>query len=129
LPESFLVVDFDDEFIPSVKDADKSLFVPKYIFLPDESYDTNPDRGDVRFKIATVVELENVRRGGVQRSQSNEKWASRRFDDWRKIRGLSIEKSIGDLSEEIDLKPLTEMVIRFMIETKKQNSDLYHLNT
>jgi hypothetical protein len=85
LPESFLAVYFDDEFIPYVEDADESLFVPVSIVVPGESNDTNPACGDVRFDIATVAELENVRRGGVRRSESNGKWASRSFDDWRKI--------------------------------------------
>jgi hypothetical protein len=129
LPKSFPTVDFDDEFIPSVEDVDESLFVPESVVLPDEFGDTNSNRGDVCFGIATTAELENVRRGGVRRSESNEKWASRSFDDWMKIHGLSVEKSIGDLSEEAVLKPLTDMLIRFMLETKKQNGDLYHPNT
>jgi hypothetical protein len=36
LPESFPAVDFDDEFIPSIEDADKSLFIPESVVVLDE---------------------------------------------------------------------------------------------
>jgi hypothetical protein len=43
-------------------------------------------------------------------------------------RSGDMEKSIGELLEEVDLKPSIDMLVWFMLETKKQNGDLYHHN-
>jgi hypothetical protein len=126
-------IDCSDDFIPLVEDVDEALFTFESAVIPGDhnvanDNITNNKSSTECFRIAIAAELENVRRGGVRRSEASERWATRSFEDWRRIRGLSVEKTIGELSEEADLKPLTNMMVQFMLETKKQNGDLYHPN-
>jgi hypothetical protein len=127
-------IDCSDDFIPSIEDVDEALFTFELAVIPGDrnvanDNVTNNKSSAERFRIAIAAELENVRRGRVWRSEASERWATRSFEDWRRIRDLSVEKTIGELSEEADLKPLTDMMVQFMLETKKQNGDLYHPNT
>jgi hypothetical protein len=118
--------DCDSEFILSVEDVDESLFVNESVVLLKPS---NSDTGSSRFGTATIIELENVRRGGARKSEATEKWATRSFDDWQVFRGLSTEKNIGELSEELDLRPFVNLLTKFMLEVKKKDGELYHPNT
>jgi hypothetical protein len=65
--------DSDADFIPSVEDIDESLFVNASVVLPMPS---KSDLDSARFGTTTTAELENVRRGGVCRSEAMEKWAT-----------------------------------------------------
>ena len=41
------------------------------------------------------------------------------FDEWRLYKDLSIEKSIGDLSEEEDLHPFVDMLLKFSYKLER----------
>jgi hypothetical protein len=131
LPDDIAI---DDEFyLPSIDDVNEELFLNEASVEASASRDNNVDLTSVTvsgcFENATVEEMEAVRKGGVRRSEASEKWAARAFDDWREFRGFSIEKSIGDLFEEADLKPFVDMLVRFVLEVKKKDGQLYHPTT
>jgi hypothetical protein len=113
-----------DVFIPTMDDIDECLFTNESLILPTVSTDKSASAS--RFGTVTTVEMENVRRGGERRSEASERWAARCFDDWRKFRGHSIAKSIGELSEQADLCPFMDMLTKFILEIRKRDGALYH---
>lgn len=68
-----------------------------------------------RFTQCSSSEWENVRKGGKHKNKGSENWAERAFDEWRDWQGLSNEKSIGDLSEESDIKGFINMLTGFIL--------------
>lgn len=82
-----------------------------------------------RFGEAQVDELKIIEAGGIRKSIRVERWAVKAFDDWREHRGYATIKSIADLSEEVDVKPLINMLVFFFLEVKKQDGTLYNPTT
>ena len=95
------------------------MFTFGLIVILDDYDVANNNSSSDRFGTTTTAELENVKRGGVWKSEASKRWATQSFDDWRRIQGLSIEKNLGELLEKADLKLLIDMLVRFMLETKK----------
>jgi hypothetical protein len=93
-------IGLNNDFIPSVEDVDESLFTFESAVVPDDlvvcnnNIASNNSSND-HFGTATAAELENVKRGGIRRSEASKRWTIRSFNDWRRIRGLSIEKTFG----------------------------------
>jgi hypothetical protein len=75
------------------------LFTFESVVILDDHDVANNNSSNDHFGTATVAKLENVKRGGVWRSEVSKKWATQSFDDWRRIKGLSMEKTIGELLE------------------------------
>jgi hypothetical protein len=48
--------------------------------------------------------------------------------NWHEFCSLSIAKSIGELSEEADLRPFMDILTKFILEIKKRDGALYHRN-
>jgi hypothetical protein len=70
-----------------------------------------------------------VKRGRERKSKHSEKWAARAFDEWRLCKGLSVDKSIGDLSEEENLHPFVEMLFKFFLQVQKVDGSMYPPNS
>jgi hypothetical protein len=70
-----------------------------------------------------------VKNGGKRKSKHFENWAARAFDKWRLCKGYSIEKSIGDLSEEDDLHGFVEMLKKIFLQVRKIDGSLYPPNS
>jgi hypothetical protein len=117
---------YDDDFFSSMDDFDVELFYNESSIVPE--HEEKITEASTRFGIATAAELKNVRRGGERRSEASERWAAKAFDDWRQFWGISTSKSVGDLLEELDLKPFAEMLTRFILEVKKKDGSHYHPN-
>ena len=110
----------DDDFFPSVDDFDEELFSNKSSIVPE--HEEKITEASIGFGTATATKLENVR------SEASEKWAAKAFDDWRQFWRISTSKTVGDLSEELDLKPFAEILTRFILEVKKKDGSHYHHN-
>ena len=63
--------------------------------------------------------------GGERRSRHSEKWAENTFDEWRRFRGYSTEKTIGELSEAEDIRDFVQLLKNFMLQVTKQDGSLY----
>jgi hypothetical protein len=50
-------------------------------------------------------------------------------DGAQKFHRLSMERSIGEMSKDLDLRPFVDMLTKFMLEAKKKDGKLYHPNT
>jgi hypothetical protein len=79
----------------------------------------------VRFRDLDDVEVNNVKTGGERKSKHCEKWAENAFNEWRKFQGYFIEKSIADMSEEVDVKPFVGMLYEFILQLTKTDGSLY----
>ena len=55
-----------------------------------------------------------------------ERWTVKAFDEWCEHHGYATVKSIVDLFEKVDVKPLINMVVYFFLEVKKQDGTLYN---
>ena len=64
--------------------------------------------------------------GRKRRSWLVEQWAQRAFNKWPQFKGYLVNKLIVDLSEEVETKPLIEMLVYFFFEVKKQDSGFYN---
>jgi hypothetical protein len=103
-----------DDFVPTPDDVDEVLFTNKSLVLPI----VNRKRASLagRFGIVAVAESKNVRKGVMRCSEASERWAVRCFNDWRMFRGFLVEKLIGELSEENDLRPFADILTKFILE-------------
>jgi type IV secretory pathway VirB3-like protein len=63
----------------------------------------------VRFADLVNSEVTNAQEGGKKKSRNGETWAANAFDEWRRCHGLSIVKSIADLSEEPNLHAFVQV--------------------
>ena len=90
-----------------------------YIFIADSSSKS------CRFRALDPVEVKNTSMGGERRSAHSETWARNTFDEWRRFRGYSLEKTIGELSEEEDIRGFVEMLVDFLLQVSKQDGTLY----
>lgn len=63
--------------------------------------------------------------GGDRKSLHSEIWATNAFNEWRRFRGYSTEKSIGELSEEEDIRGFVEILKEFVLQITKQDGSLY----
>jgi len=79
----------------------------------------------VRFRDLDAIEVKNVKANGERKSKHSEKWAENAFNEWRKFRGYSVEKSIADMSEEVDIKPFVGMLYEFTLQLTKADGSLY----
>ena len=66
-----------------------------------------------------------VQSGGRRRSKGSENWASNTFNEWCTFRGYPISKSLVDLSELPDVKPLAAMLKDFFLECVKKDGTMY----
>jgi hypothetical protein len=82
-----------------------------------------------RFAELNEVEVEHVKSGGERKSKHSEHWACKAFDEWRLCKGYSIGKSVGDLSEEEDLHPFVDMLLKFFLQVRKMDGNLYPPNS
>ena len=78
-----------------------------------------------RFRPLDDTELKNTEQGGERRSGHSENWAKNAFDEWRRFRGYSTEKTIRELSEEPDICGFVELLKNFMLQVTKQDGTLY----
>jgi hypothetical protein len=85
--------------------------------------------GNRRFGELKDSEVELVVNGGKRKSKYFKNWAAKAFDEWRLCKGLSIEKSIGDLSEEEDLHGFVNMLFKFFLQVRKMDGSLYPPNS
>ena len=53
--------------------------------------------------------------GGERRSLHSEIWAKNAFDEWRRFRGISTEKTIGELFGEEDIREFVETLKDFVL--------------
>lgn len=53
--------------------------------------------------------------GGERKSASSENWVKNAFDEWRRFRGISTEKTIGELSGEEDIQEFVETLKDFVL--------------
>jgi hypothetical protein len=79
----------------------------------------------VRFAELVLDEVDNAQKGGKSKSLSAKKWAANAFDEWCRCHGLSTAKSIADLSEEDDLHWFIDMLLKFILQMRKQDGSLY----
>ena len=96
-------------------------------FSSDESNDgsiVNELHNSKQFGEAQVDEIKTIEAGGACRSYRVEQWVVKAFDELRKHCGYAIQKSIVDLLEEVDVKPLINMLMYFFLDVKKQDSSL-----
>ena len=82
-------------------------------------------RNTSRFRELDEKELKNTSMGGERRSLHSEIWARNAFDEWRRFRGISTEKTIGELSEEKDIRGFVELLHDFALQVTKQDGSLY----
>ena len=48
-----------------------------------------------------------------------EQWIVKAFEEWHEHRRYATVKSIADLSKEVNIKPLINMLVYFFLEVKK----------
>jgi hypothetical protein len=125
-----LMLPSDDVYVPAILDCEIDSLVNYSSDVEDSCKDSpgscNIASGVCRFGDANGDELAAITAGGKRRSWRVEQWAHRAFDDWRLFRGYPVDKSIVDLSEAADTKPLVEMLVYFFLEVKKQDGELYN---
>ena len=85
----------------------------------------SPNKRRVRFLDLDEKEVQNVEAGGERRSKHSETWAVNAFNEWRQFKGYSLDKSIGDLSEEEDVSEFVEMLFKFTLQVTKSDGSLY----
>ena len=69
----------------------------------------------MRFANLVKSKVINVQEGGKKKSRNGETWAANAFDEWRRCHGLSIAKSIADLSKEPNLHAFVDMLFKFTL--------------
>ena len=79
----------------------------------------------MRFLDLDEKEVQNVEAGGERRSKHSKTWAVNAFNEWRQFKGYSLDKSIGDLSEEKDVSEFVEMLFKFTLQVTKLDGSLY----
>jgi hypothetical protein len=109
------------------------LLYLSYIFVGDDSLDTRNclpiGVNNGRFGSLLDSEVAHVKDGGERKSKHAENWAAKAFDEWRVCKGLPIDRSIGDLSEDEDLHPFVEMLFKFFLQVRKMDGSLYPPNS
>ena len=78
-----------------------------------------------RFRELDATEVKNTSMGGERRSAHSETWAKNAFDEWRRFRGIPTNKTIGELSEEDDIRGFVELLHDFALQVTKQDGTLY----
>ena len=78
-----------------------------------------------RFQDLDAAEVKNTSMGGERRSLHSETWARNAFDEWRRFRGYSTEKTIGELSEAEDIRGFVEQLHNFVLQVTKHDGTLY----
>lgn len=92
IDDSFIIV--DDEYAPHE-------VLPKSQFLEEE--------------------LDDVNQGGHRAKKHLQVWVKKTFDEWRKIWGYNIERSIVDLSKDKDIvMELVDMLSLFILMVAKK---------
>ena len=125
------------ESIPTCEDL-FHVFIPTcedLVIGSEDEYDSERDDGNLvvqqvpsvvrNFLPHNVKESTLVESGGRRRSKGTENWASNTFNEWRSFRGFPISKSLADLSELPDVKPLAAMLKDFFLECVKKDGTMY----
>jgi hypothetical protein len=69
-----------------------------------------------RFAELDEKEMKLVVEGGKRRSKHGETWAANTIDEWHRYQGLSIDESIGDLSEKKDICGFVNILLKFVLQ-------------
>ncbi len=81
-----------------------------------------------RFLEVNVKELENVEKGGHKASRYGENCAKNAFDEWRKLCGFGTERSIANVSKDVNsIKELMDMLAMFILQVATKDGSLYPL--
>lgn len=64
------------------------------------------------------VKVKNALVGRTQKPRYLEVWACNAFDKWRLCNEYNIDKSIGDIPEEVDIRGLVDLLFKFTLQVQ-----------
>jgi hypothetical protein len=74
-------------------------------------------------------ELKLAEASRQRRSKHGKTWVANAFDEWRCCQGLPTEESIGDLFEKEDIHDFVNMLLKFVLQVRKTDGNLYPPNS
>lgn len=114
-------------------DGGGATFAPQLAedFPEDEDAEEPPsepaprDPKSSRFRDLDQKEVRSASESGERGSKHNDKWATNAFNEWREFMGYGIEKLIGELSEQSDVRGFVDMLHDFALQVTKKDGTLY----
>ena len=68
-----------------------------------------------RFGVLDEVKVKNALAGGIWKSRHSKVWACNTFDEWRLCNGYNVDKSIANLSKEVDIHGFVDLLFKFTL--------------